>query len=176
MRTRPTRGSGTTSSQIKNAPQNAYFVWRNSHLSYPRQLAVEHGRTDLTIITIGGVRRSMIPLISDIVVDHSVFDGSIKLSDDFYDVLRSIRYRKQRYAKQSPTHRHAYGKPSLRRTIQDFLVLWFLAVFLRRLDARCQFSNRFFDMHDYPIRMGGDGTPSSFHSYTCWNCGKRFGI
>lgn len=44
------------------------------------------------------------------------------------------------------------------------------------LPARCAFSRMFFDIHDYPKRKGGDGTPSHFHKYTCSNCGAGFTI
>ena len=30
--------------------------------------------------------------------------------------------------------------------------------------------------HDYHVKNGGDGTPTHFYTYTCWNCGKAFGI
>jgi len=40
----------------------------------------------------------------------------------------------------------------------------------------CWFSRRFWDIHDYPVRKGGNGTPSHFYTYRCWNCGKEFGI
>jgi len=30
------------------------------------------------------------------------------------------------------------------------------------------------DYHDYKVEKGGDGTPSHFFTYTCWNCGKKF--
>lgn len=40
----------------------------------------------------------------------------------------------------------------------------------------CEASSGGVDYHDYPKDKGGDGTPSHFHEYTCWNCGKKFGI
>ena len=40
----------------------------------------------------------------------------------------------------------------------------------------CWFSRRFWDIHDYPVSRGGDGFPSHFYTYHCWNCGKEFGI
>ena len=40
----------------------------------------------------------------------------------------------------------------------------------------CWFSRRFWDIHDYPVRKGSNGTPSHFYTYRCWNCGKEFGI
>ena len=33
-----------------------------------------------------------------------------------------------------------------------------------------------YNLHDYPVCLGGDGTPSHFYEYTCWNCGEKFGI
>ena len=38
----------------------------------------------------------------------------------------------------------------------------------------CAFSQQFWDIHDYPIKKGGDGSPSHFYPYTCWHCGKQF--
>lgn len=40
----------------------------------------------------------------------------------------------------------------------------------------CWFSQRFFDIHDYPARKGGDGIPTHWHKYRCWNCKKEFTI
>lgn len=40
----------------------------------------------------------------------------------------------------------------------------------------CEFSRKYFDVHDYPIDKGGDGIPSHFHVYTCQHCGKSFSI
>lgn len=40
---------------------------------------------------------------------------------------------------------------------------------------RCWFS-KFWDLHDYPLSKGGDGIPTHFFTYVCWNCGKRFRI
>ena len=43
------RQTGRTTRQMLAAPQGATFVWRNSRLSYPRQLASDLGRNDLII-------------------------------------------------------------------------------------------------------------------------------
>lgn len=43
------RGTGRTTEQMKRAPQGAIFFWCNSHIEYPRSLALSLGRTDLTI-------------------------------------------------------------------------------------------------------------------------------
>lgn len=40
----------------------------------------------------------------------------------------------------------------------------------------CEASSGGVDYHDYHKSKGGDGTPSHFYEYTCWNCGKKFGI
>jgi hypothetical protein len=40
----------------------------------------------------------------------------------------------------------------------------------------CEFSRRFFDVHDYHVIKGGDGFPSHFHEYTCSACHKKFFI
>ena len=42
----------------------------------------------------------------------------------------------------------------------------------------CEFSKRnpAHDIHDYHREAGGDGTPSHFYEYECWNCNKKFGI
>jgi hypothetical protein len=40
----------------------------------------------------------------------------------------------------------------------------------------CLLSNGRIDYHDYKVHKGGDGTPSHFYTYTCWNCGKKFSI
>lgn len=46
----------------------------------------------------------------------------------------------------------------------------------RNIKFVCWFSRRFWDIHDYFVHAGGDGSPSHFYTYTCWHCGKRFGI
>jgi len=40
----------------------------------------------------------------------------------------------------------------------------------------CWFSEKFFDIHDYPENKGGDGYPRHFSSYNCTKCGKEFTI
>ena len=46
----------------------------------------------------------------------------------------------------------------------------------RNIRFVCWFSRKFYDIHDYFVRAGGDGTPSHMYEYTCWNCGKKFHI
>lgn len=40
----------------------------------------------------------------------------------------------------------------------------------------CEFSRRFFDIHDYSLSKGGDGIPDHHHTYTCPYCKKEFTI
>lgn len=54
--------------------------------------------------------------------------------------------------------------------------LWHWLRFGARMNFTCWFSRHFWDIHDYPVRKGGDGIPSHFYTYKCWNCGKEFGI
>lgn len=42
--------------------------------------------------------------------------------------------------------------------------------------AVCAFSAEYYDRHDYPVSKGGDGTPSHFYTYNCWQCGAEFTI
>lgn len=40
----------------------------------------------------------------------------------------------------------------------------------------CEMSRGDKDYHDFHEATGGDGIPTHFHTYTCWNCGKKFTI
>ena len=44
------RQTGITTRQIKNAPGHAIYVWCNSEIHYPRSLADDLGRKDLSIV------------------------------------------------------------------------------------------------------------------------------
>ena len=39
----------------------------------------------------------------------------------------------------------------------------------------CQYTD-IIDAHDYQRHKGGDGTPTHFWEYTCWNCGHKYSI
>lgn len=43
------RQSGRTSKQMIEAPKDAVFIWCNTHLEYPKELAKKLKRTDLRI-------------------------------------------------------------------------------------------------------------------------------
>jgi hypothetical protein len=57
-----------------------------------------------------------------------------------------------------------------------FGVLMLIHWAMHRIQFVCWFSARFWDIHDYFVHAGGDGTPSHFYDYHCWNCGKKFNI
>ena len=42
--------------------------------------------------------------------------------------------------------------------------------------STCEFSKKFFNIHDYKIGRGGNGHPEHFHEYTCRECGNKFTI
>lgn len=45
-----TRGTGTTSTQMRATPMNGVYIWCNDSLYYPRALARHLGREDLKIV------------------------------------------------------------------------------------------------------------------------------
>lgn len=67
------RGEGTTTAQMTNSPKGAVFVWVNSHLDYPRQLARKLKREDLKIVSPGwldGMQWAGLEL-TGLVLDHA---------------------------------------------------------------------------------------------------------
>lgn len=40
----------------------------------------------------------------------------------------------------------------------------------------CWFSKNFYEVHDYPCKKGGDGSPLHFVTERCSKCGKEFEI
>lgn len=75
------RGTGRTTKQMKEAPRGAVFVWCNDNLSWPRNLALTHGRKDLQIIgptvlegTLDRFRGTEIPAV---VFDHIIRDHGL---------------------------------------------------------------------------------------------------
>ncbi len=65
------RGQGRTSEQMKNAPLDAVFVWGNSHLLYPKDLAKRLGRADLQIVRPADLERLMGRPLTGLVIDHA---------------------------------------------------------------------------------------------------------
>lgn len=63
-----------TTEQIKNAPRDAYFVWCNSDLFYPKRLALMLQRDDLKIVTPRFLESNNwrgLKLSVEIIVDHA---------------------------------------------------------------------------------------------------------
>jgi hypothetical protein len=59
------------------------------------------------------------------------------------------------------------------------VILWtkFLTGKLKVADGSlCEFSKRFWDLHDYPRSKGGDGIPDHYTTYECPYCKKLFTI
>ncbi len=66
------RGTGATTRQMRAAPQGALFVWVNSNLSYPRNLAADIGRADLRIVSPEGLQPSLYGRrFPAVVIDHA---------------------------------------------------------------------------------------------------------
>jgi hypothetical protein len=42
--------------------------------------------------------------------------------------------------------------------------------------STCEFSKRYWDVHDYHKHKGGNGYPFAFYVYKCSKCGKFFSI
>ena len=69
------RGTGRTTRQMENAPNEAIFIWCNQHLDYPKRLARELGREDLQIYSPGvlsDAHRFAGMEISGVVIDHAM--------------------------------------------------------------------------------------------------------
>lgn len=67
------RRSGSTTSQLKNAPLGAAFVWVNGDLHYPRKLAESLGRKDLRMFSPGSVGNGALRglRLPAVIVDHA---------------------------------------------------------------------------------------------------------
>lgn len=68
--------SGRTTSQMMQAPRDAFYVWCNRYLDYPKKLANFLGRTDLKVIrpdqlTDGTTRGCFVPIVVDHAADLS---------------------------------------------------------------------------------------------------------
>jgi hypothetical protein len=81
------RGSGRTHRQMIEAPQRAVYIWCNSHLFYPRELAREIGRADLRIIGPADLEERLRGLKAHQVV----FDHALELTTRQADFLRAAR-------------------------------------------------------------------------------------
>ena len=65
--------TGKTTEQLKTAPLNAFYVWPNSNLAYPRALLRKLGRNDITLISTYRLLESMRGINRPVVLDHASF-------------------------------------------------------------------------------------------------------
>jgi hypothetical protein len=89
-----TRGIGTTTKQLKDAPQKALFIWCNNSLYYPCHLANDLGRKDLQIVGPGWIfdKRGLGRDFTAVVIDHALtLSGGER--DRFWELVRLIRIK-----------------------------------------------------------------------------------
>jgi len=67
------RGTGKTTALMKAAPPDAVYIWCNSALEYPKQLAKKIGRADLRIVSPAWLsnRQWMGIELTGLVADHA---------------------------------------------------------------------------------------------------------
>ena len=87
------RQTGRTTQQMKAAEQNALYVWPNSNLYYPKELARHIGRPDLRIVSLSSLydHRHFGERIL-IVIDHEAESQAMFGSWSDADVVLSIGY------------------------------------------------------------------------------------
>jgi hypothetical protein len=84
------RQTGITTKQIQEAPQKAVYIWVNSRLRYPKELAYFLGRTDIEFVAPHWIHSQSWRgrKLSGIVVDHAA-----RLSGDQWIYLHEVRHR-----------------------------------------------------------------------------------
>lgn len=86
------RQSGQTTQQMKNAPPGAIYVWVNSHIYYPVQLARSLGRADLKIVSSSWLedKSKIVGSKDPVIIDHAC---DITIGDRIYalDSLQANR-------------------------------------------------------------------------------------
>lgn len=83
------RGDDSTSKQMLIAPQRAIFIWVNSDLYYPRELAKKLKRDDLTIVSPSWLDHGFYGKeLSGVVADHAAW-----LDDRQYNQLLLAKTR-----------------------------------------------------------------------------------
>ena len=83
-----TRGTGITTRAIESAPKQAVYVWVNTRLDYPKDLAAKLGRRDLEIVSPGWLTSDQWRgrNLSAVMLDHAT-----ELSDHQWSELIQIR-------------------------------------------------------------------------------------
>lgn len=86
------RNDGTTTKQIKAATKSAVYVWSNTDLKYPIELAKSLNRSDLKIVSPYWLkdRRYLGLELTDIILDH-YFIPDIQTYNYFKEALTRIR-------------------------------------------------------------------------------------
>jgi hypothetical protein len=164
---------GITTKQIRSAPHGAYFVCHTTTvLRNFKDMCHVNNRDDLHVITVSQLHHRA-PMVDSVVVDHHVYDAlSTPDIHALHETLAGIHQRVEHRRR----HKHPRGFLGVIKNIKDFVWLFLRFTCTKDIHARCEFSRRFFDVHDYMYWSGGDGTPSHFHTYRCWNCGGKFRI
>lgn len=67
------RGTGRTTRQLREAPQNSIYIWFNLNLHYVRKLAQHLGRNDIKVMTQDDIGYGRLNGLNvPILVDHAV--------------------------------------------------------------------------------------------------------
>jgi hypothetical protein len=82
------RGMGQTTTQILHAPKNAYYVWVNGAVHYPKDLARHLGRTDIQVLSPRDLDDyCRIAPTRPVVVDHA---APLMLNDKQREILNIL--------------------------------------------------------------------------------------
>jgi hypothetical protein len=81
------KATGQTTKQILEAPKDAYFIWHNEHLDYPRHLLIKNKRPDIHLV---GPRFLDIKVPRGMEYSGIVVDHSCRLSAAQLQVLHSL--------------------------------------------------------------------------------------
>ena len=89
-----TRGEGTTSAQMRDAPVGGVYIWCNGRLDYPRALAAHLGRGDLHIVDPDALRwggeRLRGRRCTGYTLDHAA-DINAEQRDTLIELSRTVR-------------------------------------------------------------------------------------
>lgn len=94
------RGSGVTTEQMQSAPHGAIYIWCNSELSYPKNLARALHREDLEIRPLSWANERGLHGTRPIVIDHAAWWHA---QDEQWIFLKEIQVRQERLMKHTPT-------------------------------------------------------------------------
>lgn len=92
------RRAGKTTQQILSAPAGAIFVWVSGDVSYPKRLAEELGRRDLTFVGPSfASSEKWRGFDREIVADHAVWDHLTNSNERgaFSEMLAYFKYKNQ---------------------------------------------------------------------------------